>query len=257
MSAARKRLLLLGGTSEARALARALAGENVDVTVSLAGATRRPAPVPGRLRTGGFGGAGGLAAYMRDEGIAALVDATHPFARTIAANAVAAAGDAGCQMVRLSRPAWRPGPGDRWLDFPDLATALNALPPGSRTFLATGSGTRAALAMRPDLDCVLRSIEPLEGLSPRVTHIVARPPFDESEERSLFRREAVTHLVARNSGGTAGLAKLRAARSLGLPVLMIARPAPPPGVATVASVEAALGWLRERLSLDTSSGAAP
>lgn len=251
------RVLLLAGTAEARELAAHLAELPIDLTVSLAGVTDRPAAYPGRVRTGGFGGAQGLARFLDEQRVDAMIDATHPFAARISAHAARAVRQTGRPALLLSRPAWVPGPGEVWQAVPDLPSALAALPAGARAFFATGAGTAAHLAGRPDLSFVLRSIEPVEGLPPRVTHILARPPFTEAAERQLFARESVTHLVTRNAGGAPGRTKLAAAAALGLEVVMIDRPPPPEDVETVATVPQALAWARRVLSLDSASDPAP
>lgn len=248
-------VLLLAGTAEARELAGELAGWPIDLTVSLAGATRAPAAYPGRVRTGGFGGAEGLTQWLASHSVALLVDATHPFAVRISANAAEAAARAGCPLLRLERPAWQPLAGEVWQDHPSLEAAVAALPPGARALLTTGSARTGPLAARADLTLFLRSIEPSGELPGNVEIILARPPFSESGERALMARHGITHLVTRNSGG-AGRAKLAAAAALGVAVLMIARPAPPPGVETLGDGDSMLARIAGRLALDSASGGA-
>ncbi|RYH11647.1 cobalt-precorrin-6A reductase [Tropicimonas sp. IMCC6043] len=252
----RPHVLLLAGTSEARQLAGMLAGWPLDLTVSLAGATQAPAPVPGRLRTGGFGGAAGLADWLEAQSVDLLVDATHPFAEAISANAAAAAAQVGCPLLRFERSPWRPAPGERWQTHASLEAALLALPAGARALLTTGSRRLAALAERPDVTLILRAIEMPADLPPRVEPILARPPFTEAGERALMTQHRITHLVTRNSGG-AGRAKLTAAAALGVEVLMIARPVSPPEGETLDNVAALSARIAERLALDTASGGAP
>ena len=234
-------VLLLAGTAEARALADELSGK-VPLIVSLRGVTGAPLDYAGDLRTGGFGGAEGLARYLRAEGIRAVVDATHPFAARMTANAAQACQSAGVPCLRLQRPAWPLQPG--WTEVADMAAAVAALPVGARVFLATGSGSDLApIAVRPDLSALLRVIEKPEHVPPNVDLLIARPPFGEADERALMAREGITHLVAKNAGGAAGHAKLGAADRLGMQVLLIRRPPLPDGLRVVTDVSAARDWV--------------
>lgn len=235
-------VLILAGTAEARALAEDLAARpGLRVTASLAGATASPAPIAAATRIGGFGGAEGLAAWLRGQGVAALIDATHPFAARIAANAATACARTGTPRLKLLRPAWEPV-GD-WRAVPDLAAAAAALPPAARPVLTTGRKDLAPFVARADLTCLLRVIEPVDGLPGHIVQIVARPPFPLDAELALMRAHAATHLVAKNAGG-AGRAKLEAAAQLGLPLLVVERPPPPPGT-LACDVAGALAWLRD------------
>ena len=239
-----ERVLLLGGTREAVALARALDGRpDVETTYSLAGRTRRPAPVPASVRTGGFGGADGLEAYLREAGIGLVVDATHPYAEAISAHAVLACDRASVPRLVLHRPPWARGPGDRWVEAADPAGAARALPAlGERVLLTVGSRDLAPFLGTTGLFFVVRSVEPPRAaLDPaRFETVLARGPFDVDAERRLLRSRAIDVVVSKNSGGAAAHAKLEAARALGLPVVMIARPPPPPGerVGSVAAARA-------------------
>lgn len=233
------RVFLLAGTAEAAHLSARLTEAGHDTVVSLAGATRHPAAYAGHVRRGGFGGAEGLEAFLRAEGIEALIDATHPFATTIAGNAAVAADRAGLPRLKLLRPPWPAEPG--WIEVPDLASALDALPAGARALCTTGARRVDALGRRPDCRILLRAIEMPEDLPPGVRLLQARPPFTQSEEAALMRRERISHLITRNAGGEAR-ARLDAARALGVVVLMIRRPPPPPGEA-VATVGKALDWI--------------
>lgn len=229
-------VLLLGGTAEARCLSHRLA-DRVPLITSLAGATARPARHGGRLRTGGFGGAEGLERFLRDHGVRLLIDATHPFAERITANAVAACRGAGTPRLRLLRPPWPPEPG--WRPLPSLEAALAALPPGARALATTGSLRTAAFAARADCRFLLRTIEDPGPLPLHVTLLRARPPFDADAERATMLAHRVTHLITRNAGGTAR-GRLDAAAALGLPVLLIERPPEPDGIVVpdVAGAEA-------------------
>lgn len=233
------RVLLLGGTAEARTLA-ALIHERVDLTVSLAGRTADPRPYPGALRTGGFGGAEGLAAHLADQGIDLLIDATHPFAATMAANARRAADAAGIPRLRLIRPPWPAEPGQT--AHPSLEHALDALPAGAVALLTTGSVRTMPLARRPDCRLVLRAIEPVEPPGTHVTVVRGHPPFTAEAETALMRSHGITHLVTRNAGGDSR-ARLDAARALGIPVLLIDRPPQPPGP-TASTPDEAVAWMR-------------
>jgi len=237
-------LLILGGTTEASALARALADRGVRATLSYAGRVAAPRAQPVATRTGGFGGAEGLAAYLRVERISHLIDATHPFAARISANAVAAARIAGTPLVALVRPPWTPGPGDRWTSAPDVAAAAMALAgPPVRVFLALGRLHLAAFASQPQHHYLLRLVDPPEAPPlPNVTVIVARGPFNAAADTALLHAHAIERVVAKNAGGAGAQAKLEAARALGLPVMLIDRPRAlvRAEVATVADV---LGWL--------------
>ena len=246
-----ERLLLLGGTREAAALAHALDGNPwIDTTYSLAGRTRRSVPVPGTARTGGFGGPDGLAAYLREARIRLLVDATHPYAAIISAHAAMACERAGVRRLVLHRAPWTPGPGDRWIEVADAAAAARALPGlGERVLLTVGSRGLAPFLGVQGVRFVVRAIEPPAAAldAERCEVVLDRGPFAVEAERRLLESRAIDAIVSKNSGGTAARAKLEAARALGLPVVMIARPPPPPGE-RVQSVTAARSWIEARVS---------
>ncbi len=247
-----RRVLILGGTEEARALASALVeGSVAEPVTALAGRTAEPAAVAGEVRGGGFGGPQGLAEHLRDGGYAALVDATHPFARQISVHAVEAARLAGVPRLALVRPAWQPEAGDRWLpvDNEDAAAFVLAglgLPDGATVFLALGRQRVSAFATVSGLRFVLRTVDPVAPPWPGCRLVTGRGPFDRTAELDLLRRERVAAIVCRNSGGASGRAKLDAARELGLPVVMIRRP-PPPEPPAAGSVADAVAWVREAL----------
>jgi precorrin-6A/cobalt-precorrin-6A reductase len=240
------RVLILGGTGEARRLATALVAEGVDVLSSLAGRVADPAVPPGEVRIGGFGGAAGLTAWLQAHPVQSLVDATHPFAATMTVSAAAAAEATGIPLLRLQRPGWSPQPGDdwRWVDTP--AEAALAVAGFGSVFLTTGRrglGAFAGLTGR----CLVRSVDPPDPPLPeRTTVVLARGPFAVSDELALMRQHAVDVVVTKDSGGGMTAAKLAAARRLGVPVVLIRRPPLPPGVPTVATVEEALAWVRAR-----------
>lgn len=245
-----ERLLLLGGTHEAVELARALDDHpGVETTYSLAGRTRRPIPVPGEIRAGGFGGPRGLEAYLREARIGIVVDATHPYAETISEHAAGACERVSVPRLLLHRPPWVRGPGDRWIEVADAAGAARALPDlGKRVLLAVGSGGLEPFRRVPGVRFIVRSVEPPAVLldAERFEIMLARGPFDFDSEHSLFKSRAIDALVSKNSGGDASRAKLEAARALGLAVVMMARPPPPPGE-RVESVAEALAWIEARI----------
>jgi precorrin-6A/cobalt-precorrin-6A reductase len=240
------RLLILGGTSEARELGECLAGRtDLAVTISLAGRTARPAAQAVAVRVGGFGGAAGLAAYLQAQRIDALIDATHPFAVRISAHAAEAAAAASIGMLALRRPPWQPVEGDRWLNVADrdAAVAATGTTP-RRIFLALGRQDLAPFEQAPQHDYLVRSVDPV--LPPlrvaRATYVCARGPFGEADDRALLSAHRIDAVVTKNSGGAATYSKIAAARKLGLEVIMIARPAAP-GVPTVETVAEAIAWL--------------
>jgi len=247
----RKRLLILGGTAEAQALAkRALATGRFDVMVSLAGRTREPAEVAGELHVGGFGGARGFARYLLERKFKLLVDATHPFAAQMSANAAEASAETGVPRLILVRPHWEPEPGDNWIMVPDMAAAAEAVGRlGRRVFLTVGRQELAAFAELADIHFVVRLIEAPEAPVPLPDHelLLGRAPFTLRGESALMRQHGIDLLVSKNSGGDATYAKIDAARRLKIPVVMVERPAPPPGpVAT--DVDAAMAWITEQIA---------
>ena len=240
------RVLILGGTTEASALAQALAGDpRYAPVLSLAGRTRNPRLPPVPVRIGGFGGVDGLAHAMREMGAAALIDATHPFAARISANAVLAAAEAGVPLLAIRRPEWVPGEADRWTMLSDLTAAASALGDTPRRVLLTiGKQDLAPFRAAARHRYVVRSVEPPDPalLPPGCTVIAARGPFAEADERRLMVEHGIEVIVTKNSGGAATRAKLDAARGLGIPVLMTRRP-PPSAAESVETVEGALRWL--------------
>ncbi|MFF9456871.1 cobalt-precorrin-6A reductase [Streptomyces flaveolus] len=241
-------VLVLGGTTEARRLAAVLADRpGVRVTTSLAGRVTRPGAVDGEVRVGGFGGADGLAVWLREQGVSALVDATHPFAETITANAARAAAACGTPAVILRRPGWRPGPGDRWHPVASLPEAAGLLPGlGRRVFLTTGRLGLGAFAHLTGLHFVARSVEPPDPpLPPDLRILLGRGPFTVAGETAVLRDHRIDVLVTKDSGGAATAAKLTAARDLALPVVVVRRPPLPAGVPVVPDVSGVL----ERLGL--------
>ena len=243
-----ERLLILGGTGEGAALARAVPArfdQRFAVTTALAGRTRRPGPIPGEVRIGGFGGAAGLMAYLGDAAIDRLIDATHPFAAEISAAARVAAERVGIPRLVLQRPPWPRHPLDRWIEVEDFAGAARAVGRlRGRAWLTVGARALPAFAGIEGVHFLVRLIDP-PGAKLPLPHceiVLGRGPFALAEERQLLRRHNIDVLVCKASGGPATEAKLVAARELGLPVIMVRRPPPEPGP-YVESVEAALAWL--------------
>ncbi|HVT64200.1 MAG TPA: cobalt-precorrin-6A reductase [Mycobacteriales bacterium] len=219
-------VLLLGGTTEARALAERLAASNLRVISSLAGRVSRPAMPVGEVRIGGFGGADGLAAWLRDHAAIGVVDATHPFAATISRNAAEACHATNTPLLRLERPGWDAEPGDSWHEVDSLDAAAAILPRlGRRVFLTTGRQELAPFASLADLWFLVRCVDPpTEALPPQAEVLLARGPYDAAAERALMQQHRIDVLVTKNSGGEMTRGKLTAARELGVPVVMVSRP---------------------------------
>lgn len=225
------RILILGGTTEARQLAARLAmRDGVAVTLSLAGRTGNPVAQGVPTRVGGFGGADGLGVYLAAQKIDLLVDATHPFAARISANAAIAAQKAGVPVMALRRPGWDQVAGDRWTPAGDVAGAVAALgAEPRRVFLALGRQEVAAFEAAPQHHYLVRSVDPVDPplAVPDVAYLLARGPFDEAQERALLADHRVDAVVCKNSGGAATYGKIAAARALGIEVVMVRRPVLP------------------------------
>jgi precorrin-6A/cobalt-precorrin-6A reductase len=238
-----RRVLILGGTTEGRALATALSAlGGLTVINSLAGRTANPLLPPGEVRIGGFGGVAGLAGFLRDRRIDALIDATHPFAVTMTGHAIDAAAATGRPLLVLRRPGWVAGPGDDWHRVPDLGPAAALLPQlGRRVFLTTGRQTAGAFAGLHGCWFLARSVEPPAPPTPsRLEVLLDRGPFTLDGERRLFREHRIDVLVTKDSGGPA--AKLIAARERGVPVVLVDRP-PLPDAPVARTVREAVAWL--------------
>ncbi len=244
------RVLILGGTAEAAALARALAEDaRVAATTSLAGRTRAPAELPGAVRRGGFGGAQALADYLAARAVDLLVDATHPFAARISRNAVQACAAGGVPRLVLTRAPWTAREGDRWTPVPDAQAAAAALPGlGARVFLTIGRQELAAFAGLDTVWFLVRLVEPPEDpiLFEDFRLVLGRGPCSLEQETALLRAHGIDVVVSKNRGGPGTYAKIEAARAFGLPVVMVERPALPEGE-IVESVAAALAWIERRL----------
>ncbi len=243
------RVLILGGTSEASALAAALErDERFAATLSLAGVTRCPRLPALAVRIGGFGGADGLRRWLEQAGTDALVDATHPFAQRISCNALAAATAAGVPLLRIDRPAWEPVAGDRWTIVSDIEAAASAIGHRpARVLLTVGKQELAPFLAQPQHHYVIRSVDPPPPAlcPPDSIVLAARGPFALADERALLLRHRIERLVTKNSGGIATAAKLVAAREAGLAVVMVARPPPAPGL-SVPDWRDVLEWLERR-----------
>ncbi|MFI5611747.1 cobalt-precorrin-6A reductase [Amycolatopsis sp. NPDC051903] len=240
-------VLVLGGTAEARALAAELHGRGVTVVSSLAGRVARPRLPVGEVRVGGFGGVEGLTAWLREHDVRAVVDATHPFAERIGANAFTATGTAGVPLLRLARPGWRESPGDHWHWAADLPEAAQLLPRlGERVFLTSGRQGLATFAGLDALWFLIRCVDPPEPPLPaRHEVLLGRGPYEVDGERALLAEHRVDVLVTKDSGGTMTAAKLTAARELGLPVVVVRRPERPV-TAEAADVAGAVEWVLHR-----------
>ena len=243
------RILLLGGTTEASALAKTLAEAGTDAVFSYAGRTAKPVSQPLPTRIGGFGGADGLADYLQAEGITHVVDATHPFAAQMSTNAVGACALVGVPLCAFERPAWQAGEGDNWVQADSIEQAVEALPDTpARVFLAIGKQNLAQFAAKPQHHYLLRLVDAPEAdlPLPHTTVEIARGPFDVAGDTALMQRHGITHVVAKNAGGVGAAAKLTAARSLNLPVIMIGRPqvhAPAGQRPIKGSVAEVMAWL--------------
>jgi precorrin-6A/cobalt-precorrin-6A reductase len=241
-------ILILGGTTDARLLAKALAEQGGRrVELSLAGRTKAPLAMPVPTRVGGFGGAAGLADYLRVGGFSLLVDATHPFAARISANAVQAARLAEVPLISLHRSGWVPQPGDDWHMVADVPAAVAALgPAAARVFVTLGRQEVAPLLAAPQHHYLIRSVDPIDPPLPlpHLECLLDRGPFSLEGELALLRQHRISHILSKNSGGDAARAKLDAARALGIPVIMVARPDKPAGM-LVENVAGVLGLLHQ------------
>ena len=240
------RILVLGGTTEASRLAKALAERpEIDATLSLAGRTEAPAAQPIATRIGVFGGIDGLAAWLEDHRIDALVDATHPFAAQISRNAAAAAEKTGTPIVAFVRPPWERQPGDRWIEVASLEDAARAIgETPRRVLLTTGRLGLASFAVAPQHHYLIRTIDhPGDlGFLPDHALLLDRGPFDLAAERALIARDRVEVVVTKNSGGAATYPKIVAAREAGLPVVVV-QPPMRPAVVQVHDVAAVFDFL--------------
>jgi precorrin-6A/cobalt-precorrin-6A reductase len=243
------RVLILGGTTEARALAARVAElPDIDAVLSLAGRTRAPEPQPIATRIGGFGGIDGLCAYLQTAGIERVIDATHPFAEQMSRHAAAARARLGIPLLRLTRTPWQQEAGDKWAEVTDIDEAVRVLGvTPRRIFLTIGRLGLGAFAAAPQHFYLVRTIDPPDEIAALPNHrlILARGPFAVEDEEQLMREARIDVLVTKNSGGPATYGKMLAARGLGLPAIVIAAPARS-DVPTVHDVEAALRFVSHK-----------
>ncbi len=240
------KVLLLGGTGEARALAQSLAAAGVDVVSSLAGRTTDAQLPVGEVRQGGFGGTDGLVNWLRDEAVDAVVDATHPFAATMTEHAVAAGRAVGVPLLILRRPGWTSAPGDVWHWVESTDAAARLLPTlGSRAFLTIGRQGLDAFAAT-GLWTLARCVDPPEPRPSWCELRLDRGPYELAGELELMRQHRIDVLVTKDSGGELTSAKLTAARELGVPVVVIRRPPLPADVEAVDSADRVVEWVSAR-----------
>lgn len=237
-------ILLLAGTNEAKRIAWGLSDTGVSVMASLAGATRHPEALPVPTRIGGFGGEEAFRAYLRAEGVRAVLDATHPFAQAITDRTARVCGDLDVPYAQVLRPEWTPQQGDNWTRIASPAQAAELIPEDAVVFLATGRQTLAEYHGLEGRRVLARMIDPPTEPFPfdGGEFVIGRPPFKQSNEENLFVALGVTHLVVKNAGGVNGRAKLDAARVLGLPVLLLDRPTMP-DCRRLSTVQEALDWV--------------
>ena len=238
-------LLILGGTTEASALAKRVASDDISAIYSYAGRVARPDAQPVPTRVGGFGGVEGLASYIRTQRFTHVIDATHPFAIQISRNTIAACASVDVPMCALVRPPWTPVKRDQWQHANDMESAAQALDTApKRVFLAIGRMEISAFAAQPQHHYLLRFVDAPDNPPPFPNHdtIVARGPFGLAEDTALLKAHRIDLVVSKNSGGTGARAKIDAARGLDLPVLMIDRPTLPERH-EVTSVEDVMDWL--------------
>jgi precorrin-6A/cobalt-precorrin-6A reductase len=250
-------ILILGGTTEARQIAGRLAALNrFRLELSLAGRTKTPVEQPVPVRTGGFGGAEGLARYLGENQIDLMIDATHPYAARISANADAAARMADIPLIALRRPGWNREPGDRWQEVDSVEQAVARLGDAPRrAFLALGRQELLPFEAAPEHRYLVRSVDPVEPPLelPDTRYITARGPFAEDEEVALLRDNGIQVIVSKNSGGAASYGKIAAARTLGLDVIMIRRPVLP-DVCSFQTVEALVDHVAQAFPADQLRG---
>jgi precorrin-6A/cobalt-precorrin-6A reductase len=238
-------ILVLGGTTEATALAQAISDAGLRAVFSYAGRVADPKAQPLPTRVGGFGGSEAMANWLRDTGITHVVDATHPFAAAISANAVAACAACNIPLLALTRRPWEARPGDSWLHVPDIPAAVAALKgPKRRVMLAIGRMHLDAFATQPGHFYLLRLVDAPDGPLPLPDCAVevSRGPFTVEQDTALMQRHGIELVVAKNAGGSGARAKVDAARALSIPMLMIDRPALPQR-AEVHEIDAVFDWL--------------
>lgn len=237
-------VLLLAGTGEAKRIAWALTDTGINVIASLAGATRSPEPLPVPTRTGGFGGDDGFRAFLKDQSISAVLDATHPFAEAITNRTARICEELNLPYAQVVRPTWEAETGDKWTAIKAPQDAAEHIPSNAVVFLATGRQTLSEYANLEGRRVLCRMIDPPTAPFPFEggEFIIGRPPFSPRSEAELFRALGVTHLIVKNAGGEGGRAKLDAARALKIPVLMLNRPTMP-NATQLLNVQEAVAWV--------------
>ncbi|MFZ3349448.1 MAG: cobalt-precorrin-6A reductase [Xanthobacteraceae bacterium] len=252
------RILILGGTTEARMLGERLARRGgLDVTLSLAGRTASPVPHAVAMRIGGFGGAEGLAMHLTAQRIDALIDATHPYATMISANAAKAARSTGVPFLVLHRPPWNTVAGDRWTEVDDTTAAVRAIGQQScNVFVALGRNELAPFIGAPQHIYLIRSVDPIDPPLPlpHVTYITARGPFREADDHALMTARRIGVVISKNSGGSAAYGKIAAARAQGIEVIIVRRPTQPDTATTVSTIDDAIVWLDHALTSTAARG---
>jgi len=245
-----KKILILGGTGDAVKLAAKLAITNeFEVISSLAGRTKKPSVLVGQVRIGGFGGADGLLNYLQENAIDFLIDATHPCAGQITMNGAIAAKAAKIPHLMLVRPQWERVSGDNWIEVESVAAAAQAIPESiNRVFITSGRQQLEPFLLRsqihPQTWYLIRSIDPPDIDLPNSEVLLDRGPFSLEQERQLLQNYQIQSIISKNSGGAATYAKIMAARELGIPIIMVQRPASPEGK-KVTSIEDAIAWLKQ------------
>lgn len=249
------KVLILGGTHEARRLANRLADDaRFGVLLSFAGRTEKLILPSTPYRVGGFGGSAGLAEFLQRERFGALIDATHPFAVAMSSNAVEAARSRTLPFIRLERPRWTPEPADRWIPVADMPAAVRAVGrEPRRVFLTIGRQEVGAFKAAPQHDYLVRAIDAFDPELPRARVIEARGPFELAAELELIRAEKIDVLVSKNSGTDATYAKIVAARQLGLPVVLV-EPPPLPDAPVARSLDEIVNWLERLHQADVRRG---
>lgn len=253
MPKGKRNLLILGGTGDAVRLVRAVEadrGKSLQIIYSLAGATRNPVKAGGEVRIGGFSGDDGLACYLRDENIDFLIDATHPFSEQISRHAALATAATATPRCALLRPPWQAQAEDRWFETADMSAAAALVPElGRRVFLGIGVRSLCYFSELRNIWFLVRLVGLPDAPLPlaKAEIITNRGPFDEASERRLFEAHCIDLIVTRASGGEHTRGKIDAARALGIPVIMLRRPDPPPGE-TVENINEALEWLARAMS---------
>lgn len=236
-------LLLLAGTAEAKEIARGLAALDIPAVASLAGATRSPKPLEIETRIGGFGGAEEFRDYLHTAGISAVIDATHPYAKRITGRTVTICKEVGIPHLHVLRPPWTAQAGDNWTEIDSEEEAAEIIPKGATVFLGTGRQTLDKFRGLEGCRVICRQIDPPTAPFPFEggEFLIGRPPFPVAREKAIFTQLGIDWIVVKNAGGVASATKLTAARELGIPVLMIARP-PMPAALRVDNADDALLW---------------